>query len=211
MTIQATADDDLTFTHAAGDIWVERAASPFSNIVALRAPKNIVVHDARNPMLSADGQDLAFIRDDHGRGRLEVQKAFPTATAIEAALTPSSLNVYEASFRSKNEYAFSAVENGQPPRIYITDATHSTAALSLGENRYPALSPDGLWMAYSHLDHGAWNLWLRDQRSGATRRIANLPCNQIEPSWEDSKTLLYSTDCGRSLWLTAISRRRVLN
>jgi hypothetical protein len=26
----------------------------------------------------------------------------------------------------------------------------------------------------------------------------------------DSKTLLYSTDCGRSLWFTAIARRRVI-
>jgi len=83
--------------------------------------------------------------------------------------------------------------------------------LALGESRYPALSPDGQWMAYSHFDHGAWNLWLRNERTGATRRIANVPCNQIQPAWEpDSKTLLYSTDCGRSLWFTAIARRKVV-
>lgn len=80
------------------------------------------------------------------------------------------------------------------------------------EYAYPALSPDGRWMAYSRLDHGAWNLWLRDEGSGATRRIADVPCNQIEPSWEgDSKTLLYGTDCGRSLWFTAIARRQVVH
>jgi Tol biopolymer transport system component len=83
--------------------------------------------------------------------------------------------------------------------------------LALGETRYPALSPDGRWMAYSHLDHGAWNLWLRDQGSGAIRRIADVPCNQIEPAWVGgSKTLLYGTDCGRSLWFTAVARRRVI-
>jgi len=83
--------------------------------------------------------------------------------------------------------------------------------LALGESRYPALSPDGAWMAYSHLENGVWNLWLRDQRSGATRRIANVPCNQMQPAWEnDSRTLLYGTDCGRSLWFTAVARRRVI-
>ncbi len=56
-----------------------------------------------------------------------------------------------------------------------------------------------------------WNLWLRDQGTGVTRRIADVPCNQIEPAWEnDSKTLLYGTDCGRSLWFTAVARRRVI-
>ena len=66
-------------------------------------------------------------------------------------------------------------------------------------------------MAYSHLDRGMWNLWVRDQRTGAIQRIADVPCNQVQPAWEeDSKTLLYGTDCGRSLWFTAVARRRVI-
>src|ERR1700757_4858757 len=171
----------------------------------------VYLNEAGEPMLSADGQSLAFVRDDHGRGRLMLRPAFPSNTATETALTPAWLDVYEASFRSANEYAFSAVERGHPPTIYLTDKTHGNAPLALGESRYPALSPDGAWMAYSHLDQGVWNLWLRDQRSGATRRIADIPCNQIQPAWEDgSGTLLYGTDCGRSLWFTAIARRRVL-
>jgi hypothetical protein len=41
--------------------------------------------------------------------------------------------------------------------------------------------------------------------------VADAPCNQIESSWEaDSKTLVYADDCGRSLWFTAIARRRVI-
>jgi hypothetical protein len=56
-----------------------------------------------------------------------------------------------------------------------------------------------------------WNLWVRNQSTGATRRIADVPCNQIESSWEDdSETLLYGTDCGRSLRFTAIARRQVI-
>jgi hypothetical protein len=209
-------DDDLSFTSGFSNVrneetLVERAVSPLSAIVDMRAPLHVIVTGAREPMLSADRRSVAFVRDDHGRGRLAMQSAFESDTPSESTLTPPSLNVYEASFLSKSEYAFSAVSQGHPPQVYLSDATHSNAPLALGESRYPALSPDGRWLAYSRLENGIWNLWLRNQVTGQTRRIADLPCNQIQPAWErDSKTLLYSTDCGRSLWFTAISRRRVI-
>ncbi len=209
--VDPSSVDDLSFTANSSDIWVEKARSPHSQIVSVQEPGRVFVDDAREPMLSADGQSLAFIRDDHGRGRLMMRTDFRSSNAIETALTPAALNVYEATFRSKDEYAFSAVKDGRPPQIYLTDATHANATLALGESRFPALSPDGGWLAYSHLDRGVWNLWLRDQRSGATRRVADIPCNQMQPAWEDdSKTVLYGADCGRSLWFTAISRRRVV-
>ncbi|HEV2708955.1 MAG TPA: glycosyltransferase 87 family protein [Edaphobacter sp.] len=203
--------DDLSFTSGFGHVWVERGLSPHSQIIETRNPSHVVINDAWEPTLSSDGQSLAFIRNDHGRGRLMVRTAFQSSAASEVALTPSSLNVYESSFLSEREYAFAAVEEQHSPQIFLTDATHLNAPLMLGESRYPALSPDGRWMAYSHFEYGAWNLWIRDQGTGVTRRIADEPCNQIQSSWEnDSKTLIYSTDCGRSLWFTAVSRRRVI-
>lgn len=177
----------------------------------VRDPSHTVIDDAENPLISADGRSLAFLRNDHGRGRLMVRSGFQTNSPIEVALTSLRLNVYEASFKSPTEYAFAATDNRHEPQIYLRDATHVDSPLALGEARYPALSPDGHWMAYSRFEYGAWNLWLRNQGSGSTRRIADVPCNQIEPAWEDdSKTLIYSTDCGRSLWFTAVARRRVI-
>jgi hypothetical protein len=222
--VDPSAGDDLSFTANSAQIWVEKALSPHSQIVhsqivtmqepALVVPRivpRVAIDDARDPMLSSDGEALAFIRDDHGRGRLMLRHAFQSNAPTDAALTPATLNVYEASFHSEKQYAFSAVEDGRPPQIYLTDTTYSNVPLALGESRYPAVSPDGAWMAYSRLEHGVWNLWLRDQRSGATRRIADVPCNQMQPAWEnDSRTLLYGTDCGRSLWFTAVARRRVV-
>ncbi len=208
--LDPSTEDDLSFAGNFDDIWIERGFSPHSAVVNLREPARVVADRAREPMLSTDRQSLAFVRDTGGRGQLVVRQAFRFDHAIEAPLTAASRNVYEASFLSKDVYAFSAVEDGRPPQIFLTDAMHTNAPLSLGETRYPALSPDGRWMAYSHLENGVWNLWVRDQRSGSTRRIADVPCNQIEPSWEDgSKTLLYGTDCGRSLWFTAVARRPV--
>jgi hypothetical protein len=205
-----SADDDLSFSSGFGHILVERASSQRSRIVDLQNPSLTLVDNAREPMLSADGQDLAFLQDDHGRGRLMFRPAFQSSTA-EVRLTPLYLNVYEASLLSEKEYAVSAVENGASPKIFLIDAKHQNVPIIIAESRYPALSPNGQWLAYSHLDHGVWNLWLRDENSGFTRRIGDVPCNEIQPSWEsDSKTLLYGTDCGRSVWFTAIARRKVL-
>jgi Glycosyltransferase family 87/WD40-like Beta Propeller Repeat len=203
--------DDLSYSSGFGHVWLERSHGSSSQIVDVRDPSHPVINDAEDPMISSDGQSLAFLRDDRGRGQLMVRSGFQSSSPADVALTQPRLNVYEASFQSSKEYAFAAADEGRPPQIYLRDATHMNTPLALGETRYPALSPDGRWMAYSRLDHGAWNLWLRDEGSGATRRIADVPCNQIEPSWEgDSKTLLYGTDCGRSLWFTAIARRQVV-
>jgi len=209
--IDSSAGDDLSFAMGPQQFFVEKARSHGSVIVDLRDPAKTALAPGRNPMISIDGRDLAFIASDHGRGRLMLRPSFQSNASTPVALTPPSINVYEAAFSLRNEFAFSGVEDGHPPQIYLTDQTHSNTRLDLGESRYPALSPDGRWMAYSILDHGMWNLWIRDQTSGATRRVADLPCNQIEPHWEsDSKNLVYATDCGRSLWFTGISTRRVV-
>ncbi len=206
-----SADDDLSYSSGSGHTWVERTHGSRSEVLDIGDPSRAAVDDAEEPMISPDGRSLSFLRDDHGRGQLMVRSGFQSNSPTEVALTRPGLNVYEASFKSSSDYAFAAADHGHPPQIYLMDATHKNSPLALGETRYPALSPDGRWMAYSRLDHGAWNLWIRDQTSGATRRVADVPCNQIEPSWEeDSKTLLYGTDCGRSLWFTAIARRRVI-
>ncbi len=209
--IDPSADDDLSFSTGRGLTFVEKAHSGVSTIEGLQGPAKTIVEDGRNPILSSDGENVAFVRSDHGRGRLMVLQSFQSPYTTETALTPPSINVYEGSFLSPRDFAISGVEGNRPPQIYLTDQSHQNAPLSLGESRYPALSPDGHWMAYSHLEHGVWNLWIRDEQTGATRRVADVPCNQIESSWEaDSKTLVYADDCGRSLWFTAIARRQVI-
>jgi hypothetical protein len=209
--VALSPDDDLSFGANPRQAFVEKARRRFSEIADPLTPGKTVVEDGRNPMPSIDGQDLAFVRADHGRGQLMVLQSFQSGHSTEDALTPSSINVYDATFISQRDFAVSAVEGGRAPQIYLTDQSHHNTPLDLGESRYPALSPDGRWMAFSHLEHGVWNLWIRERQTGATRRVADVPCNQIESSWEvDSKTLIYADDCGRSVWFTAIARRRVI-
>jgi hypothetical protein len=202
--------DELSFSSAAGKVFAERANAGQSTIIALQHPEIAPILDGRNPALAVDGQSLAFVRDDHGRGRLMVRSALESSTPVDTELTPAYLNIFEVSYRSPASYAFAASMRDEQPRIYINDTGHSSATV-LDDSRYPALSPDGRWLAYSHFESGVWNLWLRDRSTGSNRRVGDVPCNEIQPSWEgDSKTLLYSTDCGRSLWFTAIARRRVI-
>ena len=208
--MNSSADDDLSFATSKDQLFVEKARGGRSEIVDLHSGAS-VVDEAEEPLLSMDGRDLAYVRADHGRGHLFVRESFESKDARDVALTPAAINVYDVAFLSPGAYAVAGVEAGRAPQIYLTDGRHANGPLALGEARYPALSPDGQWMAYSALDHGVWNLWVRNQETGATRRVTNVPCNQIEPSWEgDSKTLLYTTDCGRSLWQTAIALRRVV-
>jgi Tol biopolymer transport system component len=179
----------------------------------------MVVNDAREPMVSEDGRELAFVRDERGRGRLMVRGLGDGG--VEKALTASELNVYEATFRAENDYAFAAAQGVGRPRIYVMghargeaargEAARGAAPMEIADARYPAISPDGRWLAYSHIQDGVWNLWLMDLTTGRTRRIGNVPCNEVQPSWEsDAKTLLYGTDCGRSVWFTAVARRKAL-
>lgn len=207
-----TADaDDLSWSGNRGRLLVERAMARQSIIVDPADLSQPVLRDAQDPMLSSDGEVLAFLRDDHGRRQLFAHVLSGAAGREDHALTPPGLNVYEATFFSESEYAFAASAGAQPPQIYLTDATHANAPIGLDDSRYPALSPDGAWLAYSHMEGGSWNLWVRDQRTGAVRRIGDVPCNELQSSWlADSKTILYSTDCGRNLWFTALARRRVV-
>ena len=204
--------DDLSFANGDGHVWVEEAGKGGSRIVDVSGTSPVVVNDAQEPAVSADGKELAFVRDERGRGRLMVRALDGGA---EKALTPPEMNVYEAAFRSQDEYAFAAAEGTGWPHVYVVEHARGEAArgssMQIVDARFPAISPDGRWLAYSHMQNGVWNLWLMDLATGAGRRIGDVPCNEIEPSWEsDSKTLLYGTDCGRSVWFTAVARRRVL-
>jgi hypothetical protein len=152
-----SSNDALSIAGDSEHIWVEQALSPYSRIVELRDLSRVVINNARDPILSADRRSVAFVRDDHGRGELMVRKDFHSVTVSESALTPPSLNVYEASFLSEKDFAFSATEGRHSPQIYLRDAGLRNMPLGLGESRYPALSPDGHWLAYSHRSENRGN------------------------------------------------------
>ena len=200
--------DQLSVTASGDERWVEEAGRQ-SNIISEKT-RYIEIAQAQAPVISTDGSRMAFLRGDHGRMQLWVHEMKGEGVE-DRPLTPVGINVLEMTFLGKDVLAFAADVNERGPQLYTVDMAANVLVLLPVQARYPAGSPDGKWLAYSRLERGNWNLWIRESESGQARRITDAECNHIEPAWDgDSKTLVYANDCGRALWFTALSRRRAL-
>jgi hypothetical protein len=195
--------DQLSFAPTPSDNWIEQVNGT-SRLLPPSGSSWHIIEEARNPISSQDGRAVAYIHDDHGNGHLV---EYPNIT-----LSPAWMNVLEGSAMPDGSYVASASVGQRPPQIYRLRHEHEPLLMNLGTARYPSVSPDGRWMAFSRFQSGAWNLYLLDLVSPSTpKRLTDAACNQVEPAWEpDSKTLLYASDCGRALGFTAICRRRFL-
>jgi Glycosyltransferase family 87/WD40-like Beta Propeller Repeat len=199
-------DDHLAITSTGRERWVEQAGNA-SSVMPVNMDK-AGIREAESPVVSVDGQWLAFLREDHGRARIWLH-ALDQPNNADRPLTPTDLNVFEMAFLPGGTLVFSAVSEGRP-RLFTTDRSGNIRSLGISEARYPSASPDGHWLAYSRLDSGNWNLWLHNLDTGKTQRLTHAACNNIESVWTaDSRTLIYASDCGRSLWFTALCRRRI--
>ncbi len=203
--------DQLSFASSAAGDWIEES-NRYSRILQPMGRSHAPIENAHAPMLSAEAQVLGYLRDNHGHSRLFVTNlAARGGTGQEQAVTPPELNVSEAASLLDGSWLVAATLSGSRSQLYLVKQGTVPVAQAYGEARYPAVSPDQQWLAYSRFQDGAWNLWLLDRSTGKRRRLTDAACNQIEPAWEaDSKTLLYASDCGRALGFTAICRRKVI-
>jgi Glycosyltransferase family 87/WD40-like Beta Propeller Repeat len=196
--------DELGVAADAAGRWTERVGGE-SRIVSGDAEIG-----GEAPVVSADGRWLGFVREERGRGGFWVRALDGTGGA-ERRVTPEEFNVLEGSFGRDGAVVFSAMRDGGRPGLFVVGGDGVVRALDGVEARYPAVSPDGRWLAYSRLQGGNWHLWLRDLESGTSRRLTDADCNNMEPAWTvDSKSVVYASDCGRALWFTMLSRRRVV-
>jgi hypothetical protein len=199
--------DQLALAATSSERWTEEVGRE-STIVS-SSPGRDVIRQAESPVVSADGRRLAFLREDHGRDRLWLRVLNKPGT-VDQVVTPAALNVLEMSFLPNGSLIFSAEPNGERPGLFLLDQAGSISSLGSGESRYPAVSPDGHWVAYSELQSGNWHLWIRNLHNGQTNILTHADCNNVEPAWlPDSKTLIYASDCGRALWFYALCRRPI--
>ncbi len=207
-----SADDQLSQSAAAGTIWTEESGR-ISRIVSRginEESSRLEIADAESPVASPDGKFLAYLRSTTGKSRMWLRPLQKGAFG-DTPITLPGLDVWEMSFLTDDSLVIAATTKGSAPHLFIVDLAGIVRPLDSGEARYPAVSPDGRWLAYDRLDRGLWNLWLMDLHTHETRRITNEECNDISPSWEpDSTTLVFASDCGRALWFTALQRRRVI-
>jgi hypothetical protein len=209
--LPGNADDQLS--HAANDRthWIEQS-STISNLIRYEGHASTPMHveDAESPALSQDGRWLAYLRAVKGENTLWLH-SLGDAQRADVAVTTPGLNVEEVTFLPDDSLMFAATKAGQHSALYAVSLGAPIQLVDEAEIRFPSASPDGQWLAYSQLEGGVWNLWVRNLGTQATRRITAHDCNDISPAWEpDSKTLLYASDCGRAFWFTALYRRQVI-
>ncbi len=203
--------DQLSHTRYGPTTWTEEAGTTTQiTRSSPTAANQLEAADAQSPVVSADGKYLAYLRSDRGTSTLWLRTLHDAGRA-DLRISPPGFDAEEMTFLTGGSMIYAAAKAGQPSELYLAKPDGSIQALGTTNARYPAASPDGRWLGFSQLDHGVWNLRLRDLQSGATRRLTNADCNDISPAWEaDSKTIIYASDCGRALWFTALNRRQVI-
>lgn len=204
--------------------WAELATTGGSRIVRFDpatsinsvAQVTVEVEDAEQPTLSSDGEVLAFLREVHGRSSLWIRRL----GAIERTSTPrndqqlagSQYDVRDAAFFPDHSIVFSSRRDGRF-RLYKVNVDASVIeemSVPTCSARYPAVSPDGEWIAFSCQQGGTWQLAVMNLNTRAQTPLTDTDCNSITPVWNaESKDLIYATDCGRGLALTALARLRV--
>lgn len=203
--------DQLSVTPDEGSLLVERdsIATDIIRLDSCTRTGSIVVRDALQPAISGDGKWLSFIRTVKGRGSLWVTDM--EGAPNEMRVTEPALEVYDLSVGPGQTLLFSAANKNGQMELFQRGSQGNIVSLGTLNARYPSLSPDGKWLAYSALKRGIWHLTLRDLHSGIDRQLGVADCNEFSPAWErDSRTLLYISDCGRGLWQNSLYRRTVV-
>jgi len=151
------------------------------------------------------GRDSLWIRN--------VAAVGAEATAVgERQIAGPQYDVRDATFFPDHRVAFSSRRDGRF-RLYEVDPTSEAVEEMSVPNcsaRYPAISPDGKWIAFSCEHGGSWQIQVMNLNTGEQVQLTNTDCNSISAIWTlDSKELIYATDCGRGLGLTALAKLNV--
>jgi len=162
--------------------------------------------DGQEPSLSANGKWLAFIREEHGEGSAQLLAA--DSKDISLMVLPGTYHVLDVSVTSDGDVIAAAGRTSDSHLFLVRHPTGEVVELTEFQHpaRYPAVSPDGKRLAFSRREHGFWHLLVREFATGREQQLTHASCNAVSPSWENSSTLLYATDCGRGVGLSAIAR-----
>jgi hypothetical protein len=172
------------------------------------------VSEGQDPAISADGRWLAFIRDnrEHARGEATIWISKDGAPPAPARGAQNLQDVLEMAVTPAGDIV-AAIGGPASPRLVLlhTDSGQAQPLTEItGPVRYPAISPDGNRVAFSRRQSGSWHLFVRDLAQSTEQQLTSAACNAVSPSWEDSQTLLYASDCGRGLGLSAMVRVNIV-
>jgi len=165
-----------------------------------------ILTEGQEPALSPNGKWLAFVREEQGRNVVWLSET--GSNDVPQMVLPSAYRPIDVSVTSEGDVITAAGDVSDPHVFLIRRGTRLLTALPGLPHpaRYPSVSPDGQRLAFSRRDHGSWHLVVHDFATGYEQQLTHASCNAISPSWENTQTLLYATDCGRGVGLSAIAR-----
>jgi hypothetical protein len=113
-----------------------------------------------------------------------------TVTVTGGAETPVTFDV-TCRYHLYNRIAFQSYRTG-PPMLYAIDPYDLTSERALGiTGLHPAVSPDGLRIAYSHED----DIWIARSDGSGAGRITSTSENEYYPAWSsDGNWIAYERD-----------------
>ncbi|MBZ5572835.1 MAG: glycosyltransferase 87 family protein [Acidobacteriia bacterium] len=165
------------------------------------------VSEGQELVLSPDAKWLAFIREERGSST-----AWLSATDSKdppRMILPGTYHPLELSITSQGDVVAAVGNVSDPHLVLVRLGTREVTALAGFPHpaRYPSVSPDGRRVAFSRLDRGSWHVVVRELSTGTEQQLTHGWCNSISPAWQDAQILLYASDCGRGVGLSAIVRR----
>jgi len=194
--------DQLSYAVAPeGFLYIEVDDSLGSRIIRSSDFSN-VVENAESPIISPDGNTLAFVRENNHGGSLWTTSATGQATRI----TPDGYDVREASFLSSGALMFLARQGHRDALFTLTPGT-SPASFFMPNQAIASfvVSPDERSIAFTQLVRNRWQLSLLDTHSHRITQLTTEDCNAYTPTWSTLTQILYATDCGRGVGLTALA------
>ena len=180
---------------------------PRSEIVRIQPDRtdSEIISEGQEPAVSPSGEWIAFVRER--KAKRSVWLMSTDVTGSPQMILSDRFYPIDISVSSEADVVAAVGEASDPRLVMVSRRTRDVEVLPGFPHpaRYPAISPDGNRVAFSVRERGSWHLAVRSLTTGVEQRLTHSSCNAISPSWKDAQTLLYATDCGRGVGLTAIA------
>lgn len=206
----ANSDDQMDYAVSSDGVtlWVETASSTGPVIEKLIGGKvQCELQDGELPRASQDGDSLAFIREDRGRGSLWIADTRNCDTLQEPAqVTPPEMDVRALSAMSGDQFVFSAIAKGHPGLFRVSRNTRIEPVLTTNADiEAMVVSQDGESIVLSELVREHWQLVRVSLRTHTARQITYGACNATDPFLNADRSILYATDCERSMSVSTLA------
>ena len=195
--------DQLSFAIAPDNsVYLEFADSTGSRILNA-SDRSIVAEDAESPAISSDGKTMAFLRRQKGRGSIwttHLNDSLPTR------ITGDDYDVRSASFVTSGAILFLAKHDGHDGLFTVLPGAQPIPFFSAKEQIESfAASPDEHLIAFTQLIRSRRQLVVLNTLTHRVNVLTFGDCNAYTPAWLAPRTIIYATDCGRGIGLTALA------